>query len=337
VSESELLARIVRLEAFTGIGPPTAPVSSRLVPLVGKSGLGYNSILFQGGPADLAQMRSFGIRRGGVLVDGGLTFVPRDSWGSLKNAEYVQAAKAIIDDGGIVVFRIPHAPESEGNDMNSKGAANKYLTAQRSLASYYADNGLNSNRFILSIDWEFNGSWYPWSANRGGGPANLKASIFNAVTNFRAGGLTNARYGMCANSDKTQSGANLKDVFPGSNVIDVVGIDVYDQWMPSFTQADWDSKSRRTEGIQTVIDFARANGIMWSVDEGANVHGDGNMYGGDNPLFYKYLYSTVRANLADCAWVNTYDHEGSDPSFHHDLASNPLSWAEYLRQMQIHG
>jgi fibronectin type III domain protein len=314
----------------------TPPASNgRRIPLAGKSGLGFNSILFQGGTADLPRLQSFGTRRGGVPMDGGLTFVPRDSWSSLANAEYLKAARKIIDDGGLVVFTIPHAPESEGDSMNQHGARDEYRPQQMALGKAYAAAGLNSNRFIIRLDWEFNLP-NPWAANRGGGPANLKASIRNAVINLRAGGLTNARFSMCANSDKSQTGADFKDVFPGADVIDNVGIDVYDQWFPTRTQAEWDAKAKRTEGIQTTIDFARANGITWSVDEAGNAHGDNSKnFGGDNPAFYRFLYATVRANARDCAWVTTYDHEGSPITLMHDFARNPLSWAEYLKQVKI--
>jgi len=314
--------------------PPTPP-KTRRIPLTGKSGLGYNTLLFQGGTANLLRMATFAKRRGNVPVDGGLTFVPRDSWASLKNDQYIDDARRIIDDGGIVVFSIPHAPESEGDQMNARGAANLYAFQQTTLGRAYTNAGLNTDRFVIRLDWEFNGSWYKWSANRGGGPANLKASIRNAVTNLRAGGLTNARFNLCANGDKTQSGANLADVFPGPEYIDVVGVDQYDQWPPTRTQAEWDTKIRRTEGIQTVIDFARRHGIMWSIDEAGNTHGTGPAYGGDNPAFYRFLYATVRANAHDCAWVTTYDHTGAPATLKHDFTSNPNSWAEYLKQMQI--
>jgi fibronectin type III domain protein/glycosyl hydrolase family 26 len=334
-TEDRTTADITTPPEPTPATPP--PTTGRRIPLAGKSGLGYNSILFQGGTADLPRLQAFGTRRGNVPMDGGLTFVPRDSWESLANPEYLKAARKIIDDGGLVVFSIPHAPESEGDQMNSRGAAsNLYATSQKALGKTYAAAGLNNNRFVIRLNWEFNGSWYPWSANRGGGPANLKASIRNAVANLRAGGITNARFSLSVNGDKSQSGADLKDVFPGSAYIDNVGIDVYDHWYPTRTQAEWDAKAKRTEGIQTVIDFARANGVTWSVDEAGNAHGDNpKNFGGDNPAFYRFLYATVRANARDCGWVTTYDHEGSPNTLMHDFARNPLSWAEYLKQMKI--
>lgn len=322
-------------------GPPSPPVpdppvaGAGRVKLAGLSGLPFNSIVFLAGSVSKAGMEQFGRERGRPL-DGVLTFPPRNSWGALRQTP-VAELKAILDAGGIVVYSIPHAPvPTDGNGeftadavaINVRGANDAYRNEQRAFGTWLADVGLNREGFILRPDWEFNGDWYPWSA-KNGGPEAVKASLRNLITNVRAGGATKVRNDLCENKLPSQSGSSIPEVMPGPEYIDVLGIDFYDMWGPSFTPAQWAEQLRK--GLAQNIDLAKKLGIQWSIDECGNTHPADKNHGGDNPKYWEFLLGTVRAETNSCAWHNTYLHPGAPASLRHDFASNPQSFATYKR------
>lgn len=310
--------------------PPTQPVPSpapsgqRLIPVVGRSGIGFNSLVFRQTPKDAD---AFGTKRD-VPVDGFLWFTGRGRWDDFRWG-YDRGYREWLGQGRLIVTSMPHAPESEGNEMNQRGANNAYVDQQRALGKYLADAGMNSPTFVVRVDWESNGNWYRWSADRPGGAAALRQAIANYVTNLRAGGLTKARFDLCWNKGPSHAGADF-EVFPGAEFIDVVAIDQYDMWSPARSDSDWQREMNKPPSITAVANFAREKGIMWAIDEGGNTHGGQNQ-GGDNPFYWGAVFKTIQANLDTCAWHNTYDEAGAPASLRHDFDSNPSSFEAYRK------
>jgi hypothetical protein len=313
---------------FTVAGLPvdtTPPPSTgpRKVPLVNKSGLGFNSLVFR---QTREEMLEFGRRRG-VPMDGLLYFTPRQNWQDLRY--HPNGQRQMLEEGLIVVTSYPHAPESEGDAMNQRGANDGYKTQQRELGKWLADNGYNRPNHVQRIDWEANGNWYKWSANRPGGPAALREAIKNCVNNLRAGGLTKTPFDLCYNKGPNQSGAAF-EFFPGPEWIDIIGIDQYDMWSPSFNQSDWEREMAKGPSARICAELAKKHGIMWSWDEGGNTHGDRNQ-GGDNPFYWEMRRKEIARNIANLAYDVTYDHPGAPATLRHDFATNPKSWPVYKR------
>lgn len=304
---------------------PPLPGGDRRIPLVGRSGLTFNSVVFRFSPKDAD---AFGTKRNRP-VDGFLMFATRTGgWNGFRQFD-VAAYRSWLEQKRLIVFRMPHAPQTGDKGMNQKGANNAYANDQKAWGSWLASNGLNSPYFVLSVDWEHNGNWYDWSAMYGGADA-LKGAIINFVKNVRAGGATKVKFGMCWNKGPSQSGVSSDyGMFPGGEYIDVIGTDTYDQWNPSFNDAQWDTEIRKSPGLYNHVKFARQQGVMWSLDEGGNTHPKNATYGGDNPFYWKKMWQFVNENAQDCAWHNTYDDPGAPPTLKHDFASNPQSWAQY--------
>lgn len=305
--------------------PPVTrpPAGGGKLPLIGKSGLEFNSLVFR---STREETLEFGRRRG-VPMDGLLYFTPRQSWQDLRY--HPDGQQQMLDEGMIVVTSMPHAPESEGEVMNERGANDGYRDEQRALGKWMADNGFNSSTHALRIDWEANGDWYHWSANRPGGWQALREAIKNCVINLRAGGCTKNPFDLCYNKGPNQSGAAY-EFFPGAEYIDIVGIDQYDMWAPSFNDEDWEREMAKGPSARTNAAFAAEHGIQWSWDEGGNTHGDSNQ-GGDNPTYWRLRRAEIQRNIANIAWDNTYDHEGAPASLAHDFEHNPQSWPVYKR------
>lgn len=295
----------------------------RSIGLVGRSGLGFNSLVFRTNPADAD---AFGAKRG-TPVDGFLLFSPRQKWADFQYG--YTGFKAWLDAGRLIVMSMPHAPESEGDAMNDKGANDAYKSEQRALGAYLTGIGMNSANFVIRVDWEANGDWYHWSASRPGGAPALKLALAHYITNLRAGGLTKTRFDLCWNKGPSQTHSDF-EFFPGPEYVDVVGIDQYDMWGPSFTDADWAREQAKRPSLATVSAFAKTQGIMWSLDEMGNTHGGAAM-GGDNPFYWVKIDEFIQANRARCAWQNTYDDRGSPNTLMHDFDSNPLSYTMYKK------
>lgn len=305
-----------------GKDPVRPAPGDRAIPLVGRSRLGFNSIVFRQTPNDA---EAFGARRG-VPVDGFLLFAGRQKWDDFRWG-YDRGYREWVNAGRLIVMSMPHAPESEGSQMNQRGADNAYQAQQRALGKFLLDQGMNVPNFTIRVDWECNGNWYNWSADRPGGAPALRQAITNYVTNVRAGGLTKCTFDLCFNKGPSQSGADFS-IFPGAEFIDTVGIDQYDMWAPSYNEADWAREMRKPPSVAAVDDFAKSKGIMWSWDEGGNTHGSANQ-GGDNPVYWQMVRKMLDERSERCAWHCTYDDPGAPASLRHDFASNPRSWAMY--------
>ncbi len=298
-----------------------ANAGKRRVPLVGASGLGFNSIVFRQDPSGAEQ---FGKWRG-VPVDGLLWFTTREQWGDFR--AYWDGKADYLASGKLVVTSMPHAPNSEGANMNSKGANDAYRDAQRDFGKWLAASGLNVPNHAIRVDWECNGDWYHWSANRPGGASALREAIKNFVINVRAGGATQVKFDLCFNKGPSQAGADYS-IFPGAEYIDVIAVDQYDMWGPSYTDEQWSTEVRKTPALANLAAFALEQGIMWALDEGGNTHGDQNQ-GGDNPFYWQKMMTFIQNNITNCAWHDTYDHAGAPASLAHDFAQNPKAAATY--------
>lgn len=299
------------------------PAGDRNIALVGASGLEFNSLVFRQSAADAV---AFGTKRG-TPVDGLLYFTPRQNWNDFQY--HPGDHQDWLEQGRIIVTSMPHAPESEGDQMNQRGANDGYRDQQRALGRSIADAGLNHPTHVIRVDWECNGNWYHWSANRPGGAEALKASIRNYVTNLRAGGATQVKFDLCFNKGPSQAGHDF-DIFPGADIIDVVGVDQYDMWGPSFNASDWEKEMTKSPTIRTLAAFASQQDVMWSIDECGNTHG-GSAMGGDNPTYWELMHKEILAHAGNCAWHNTYDDRGAPATLLHDFGSNPRSYTTYQR------
>lgn len=300
-------------------------VPGRAVPKAGKSKLPFNRTVFRTTPQAAAQWG----KDLGVEVDGFLYFTARQSWGDLRG-RWGSGHKDWLDSGRLIVITMPVAPESEGDQMNLRGANDAYASAQKDLAKDWLNAGFNVPNAIFRIGWEPNGNWYRWSCNRPGGVEAYRQSIRNFVKNFRAAGMTQCRFNQCWNKGPGQSSTGL-EAFAGADCIDVLGIDQYDMWGPSFSDAQWEEQMNKNPSARSVAELAAKEGISWSWDEGGPTHGNGSAYGGDNPFYIQKVRETCDRYTSNLAYFNTYDDKGAPDTLQHDLARNPKVKAAYLK------
>jgi len=311
------------------VDPPTN-TGDRRIPLVGVSGLKFNSLIFKGGSPNLARLKAAGTFRGRAY-DGEMFFLSRGSWSDFQSSW--GDSKLMLDAGLLVVARMPHAPEGLGKNINQDGFVNKFAAEQRAFGAWLVKSGMNKPNLVLSVDWEFNGDWYNWSGNYGG-PLNLKIAIANFVVNVRLGGATEVKFDMCMNKGPSQTGHDL-DCFPGEAYIDSLSVDWYDQWNPIFTPGDMARELAKSPSPQSIRDFVRKDGkgVMHGLSEGGNTNPKDANHGGANPAYWENVgawYNDPKNNV-DCSWHVTYDHAGDPPTLHHELAYNAAALSSYKK------
>lgn len=296
------------------------------------SGLAFPSLVFKSN-GDLGVAAQFETDRGRP-VDGAMSFSTyQNNWADFRWLP--DGVADYINSGHIYIWAMPHAPETEGRAMNAQGAADAYRTEQTALAQWLTSQGYNSPNFVIRLDWEFNGDWYPWASFD---PANLKQAMKNCINNMRAGGLTKVKFDLCANAGTSPGCASFESVWPGPGYFDIIGIDSYD-WDPAATDASgWAGQLAHNPSLSSVVQLAQQYGVQWALDEGGNIHSStegGNVQssigGNDNVYYWQRMWDFVNANAATCHHHTTYDDPGDPPDLHHDFVSNPNSWAYYKR------
>jgi hypothetical protein len=282
--------------------------------------MAWNSIVFGHG----AQPGNFETWRKRP-VDGVLYFPARSSWADLGQLPSRRA-------GDLMVYSIPPFPEGIGGST-AKVAAGTYDANIKALATQMKNAGWNTDRTVIRLGWESNGSWYQWGWDRGGA-ASYVAAFQRFVTLSRAAGLTDVRWDWSLNkgTQSYNSSYNWTAGYPGDAYVDVIGIDPYDHWSASFTEAQWQSNIKgKNPGLQDVADFARARGKQMAIDEWGVVHGTSG--GGDNPFYVAKMFGWAKANSDILAWDVTYDDNGAPSTFNHKLSTgtNPKAAAEYRK------
>jgi hypothetical protein len=185
---------------------------------------------------------------------------------------------------------------------------------------------------IVRLAWEANGDWFPWSVSKTS-QATWQACFRQVVTAIRT---TDPQVRIDWTINAHSGGL---DEYPGDGYVDVVGVDTYDQWPASPTDAAFSAQCHQATGLCGVIAFARQHGKKFSVPEWGVVAktdtgaGAAGTAGGDNPVFVRNMYTTLLANADDLAY-ETYFNDASAQNVHSSLVNpdeNPAAAAEYAR------
>lgn len=110
---------------------------------------------------------------------------------------------------------------SSSNYMPSRIASGEYDGYITQMAQGMKDFG---KPVYIRMMHEMNGNWYPWSSE--GGDSYIKAWQ-HTVDVFRNTGATNVKWVWAVNNVDAPSTNDMEYYWPGSNYVDVIGIDAY--------------------------------------------------------------------------------------------------------------
>jgi hypothetical protein len=188
-----------------------------------------------------------------------------------------------------VVVSVPMTLWKSGS--NSQGASGAYDGYFRRVAQNLKDGGLGNA--ILRVGWEFDGDWLQWAAFKD--PDAYKRNFRRIVTTmqsvspgFRIDWTSNINGGKAVDS-----------LYPGDDVVDIIGMDVYDQSFSSSQKdpaARWQQMLTGTNGLEWQRDFAKAHGKTMSYPEwGLSLeHVSGATP--DNTLFIQNMFNWIKSN-----------------------------------------
>jgi hypothetical protein len=191
---------------------------------------------------------------------------------------------------------------------------------------------------FLSFGHELNGDdWYPWSAV--GHEADYVAMWRRVVPRMQA--VPGARFRFVWNptampADMTES--QLAGVYPGDDVVDVIGINLYDvsYRIAAGDGADWQVRRwldlrTRDHGLDWFAWFAARHGKPLAIPEWGLVTTRSNPNGGgDNAYFIERMYEWIRANNVLFEAYHSVDNGTNDHEIE-DAGDYRLSGPVYRR------
>lgn len=274
----------------------------------------------------MTQVRAWESFRGSP-VNAVLTFSDRSSWQTMTSPWVGSGPEKFSTFNGTWIISQPFFPTG-GGDMNS--------CASGAYSSHWADFGrwlVNKGRptSIIRLAWEFNGNWFPWSVSKTS--ATTWVSCFRQVVGAIRSADPQARIDWALNAHS----GGAWSVYPGDQYLDIIGVDSYDQWPASTTDAAFATQRAEATGLCSVIAFARQHGKQFSVPEWGLVGksdtgaGRAGQAGGDNPVYVRNMYRTLAANR-DVLAYEAYFNNSEANNVHSSLLNpneNPNGAAAY--------
>jgi hypothetical protein len=215
-----------------------------------------------------------------------------------------------------------------------KGAAGAYNDYFKDLAENLVRYQLTDT--ILRPGWEFNGGWYTWRAK---GKTEAFAKYWRQiVTTMRAvKGTEGLKF--CWNPTLGDQDFPADEAWPGDDVVDYVGVDVYDEtwnpdtypWPEDANVAEIERRQKKAwdgwivyspRGLKFWSEFAQKRGKPLAFPEWGLVNGSEGHGGGDNPYFVEQMHAFIATPGNHVAFACYFD---ANPEKHRDAISPKLT------------
>jgi hypothetical protein len=194
-----------------------------------------------------------------------------------------------------VVLSQEMVPDRVPSDWREIGAAGGYDGYARRLAANLVAAGMGNA--VIRLGHEMNGTWYHDAL--GNDPSRYgdwTAYWARIVTAMRS--VPGARFLFDWNVNAAYRNIPLDDYYPGDNVVDVIGVDVYDSGVPGNPRdpaVRWARLDHEPVGLAQIVAFARRHGKPLSVPEWGVVSASGGGLG-DDPAYVTGLADTIKDN-----------------------------------------
>nr|WP_256787958.1 glycosyl hydrolase [Frankia sp. AvcI1] len=269
-------------------------------------------------PHDLAGWERWLGRRTDVAV----VFTVRDSWRKIVADDWPLSGLRPDAYPGKVSIAQPLFPQDGNEAACARGDYDaNWATFGRTLVR----NGRGDA--YVRLGWEFNGDWFWWYPRDTATWRTCYQRVVTAIRSTSPG--VRIDWNVSAHRDAMPNGDNIWAAYPGDAFVDVVSIDAYDSYPPSFTRASFDAQCNLDSGACTVARFAREHGKRFAVPEWGVVRSAGG--GADNPFYVQKMYELFQANRANLAYEAyfTATDAGNVQSSLIDPPSNPRAAQRY--------
>ncbi|AXG79612.1 glycoside hydrolase family 26 protein [Streptomyces paludis] len=267
------------------------------------------------GPSGVQRIAAMEKWLGGTELRVGHTYLPGDVWSNIEGSPgFLEdwAAWRKAKDDRLFVLNVPMLERTEGRVPDRlvrrelrRGAYGQYDGHFTALARRLVDLGVPDT--VIVLGWEMNGTTYTHRC--GPDPQAWKRYWNRIVTAMRAVPGQKFRFDFAPN--RGRDAVPWTACYPGDDVVDVIGMDSYDQ-PPGRT---FDEQVNEPLGLQEHVDFAAAHGKVISYPEW------GLFRNGDNPEYmrrmlqwidtYKPLYNTVTDYCPHGIWQCEKNPESS--------------------------
>ena len=194
-----------------------------------------------------------------------------------------------------VVVTQEMVPDNVPANWRVLGAEGAYDGYARELAANLVSAGMGNA--IIRLGHEMNGTWYHDSL--GNNPAQYRdwteywARIVRAMRSVKG-----AHFLFDWNVNAGYRDIPLSSFYPGNNVVDMVGIDIYDAGMPgnpSNQATRWTSLYREPDGLEQIAAFARTHEKPLSIPEWGLVS-KATVGSGDDPTYVRGIIAAIKDN-----------------------------------------
>jgi len=259
-----------------------------------------------------------------------MDFFANDTWESLESdaawtcACWGPAAGPVVPE---MIFSLPLTVS--GTPLADVAAGfhdNSFSSVAKSLLQY------GWAKATIRIGWEFNGSWMPWAAVAN--PVGYVAAYRRVVGILREAAGSNFTFDWCTSWGQNATAPD--SVYPGDDVVDVIGMDVYNRYYTqalSAPAARWANLLAAPYGLNWLVSFAALHKKRISFPEwgtGEWTAGDGGTGGGDDPLFVTNMAAFMQANNVSycCYWdINAGSYNARVSDGEHPLSGTALKTA----------
>jgi hypothetical protein len=247
------------------------------------------------GPANVAGQKAFEAWLGGD-VSVAMDYLDQSSWSAFDDTDWLLgpwSGWVKEDPTRLFVLSVPLLTRDSAGQLRS-GANGAFDAHFRQLAQKLVARGMSST--VIRLGWEMNGGWFPWSGV--GDPAAYTAMFRHVVGVMRA--VPGARFGFEWTPNGGRSQVSSEALYPGDDVVDVIGLDQYDiKWEDSNAAPDarWQFLLTEPYGLNWHRTFARAHGKPMAYSEWALwAKGSQEGGGGDDPAYISHMADWFASN-----------------------------------------
>src|SRR5450759_1138105 len=202
-------------------------------------------------------------------------------------------------------LEIAISPFDSGGSWSAAASGSYDSNWNQSLTKLQAWVSSHPGPTYVRFAWENTGDWYPWAVNSG----NYSDFItgWRRFSGMQKSTCPTAKLVFNVNRD-SHGGFDWRQSFPGSQYVDVMSVDYYNQYPYCGTTGDWDGAVNSTDsygapiGLQQHLNFAASVGLPLCVSEWG-----GNADDGDSPTYVQEMHDFFAANAGTGAGKILYE------------------------------
>lgn len=294
--------------AHTLPNPTTGTIGAAATRVLGasRSGLPWHSGQYPGAPLTVSRAEGFGAWRGrpsdiASVITG---------WATETQVMTGEWSLSVLNGfGGRVMVALPLVPtDGSWTLANVVAGAKDYIW--RKVANDLMTRG--HDRAVIRVGWNANSPFVPWTASAGN--AQMWKDAYRRVVQQMRAISPGFRFvfevaaGVALSGSAARTGA-LSELYPGDDVVDLVGLTMYDRDdMHADTEAEWTVVVRPAvgPGLADVAEFARTKSKGMAVT-------DWGVPASDNPFYIGKMWDFFVAN-SDVVAFDSYRNDAAGTS-----------------------